>query len=991
MKRLFLFFSMVFAAVANCAQLDIAVKGKAPDYTIVIAKDAHAAYKSAAKEFGDFVEQITGGRLPQADDSGSLPAKAVLIGPSKFSQQLLGEKYAFDKMDEDSFLLKAVGPHVVVLGKKRGGQYGVYELLERFGGCRWYASWHSVIPKADKFSVPSDLDDFQKPAFIMREPFWYDMFRTMQALRNKCNGNRMELKEEHGGKIRFGGGQFVHTFGRLVPLAKYWDTHPEYYSEINGKRIKDRTQLCLSNPDVLQIVTATVKDWIRKTPDATIFSVSQNDWYNACQCANCKAIKEQYGTESGVMVWFVNQVAEAVEKEFPNVLIETLAYQYTREPPKNIVPRRNVLPRLCTIELDFAHDIYNSNCDENVKFRKDLETWSAISKQLYIWDYVTDFTHYLAPYPNFYSLQGNAKAFRDNHVIGVMSEGAFHADHADFAELKGWILAKLLWNPDLDVMALLDDFMNGYYGKGAPYVRQYFDELHDRVKDPNFKLATFTDVNNGYLTDEFLIHAQDLWEKAIAAVKDDPIYLYNVKKGAMTVYYTQLARLNRITPSYEWTDTAIKFDTNSQRVGNLAVKFLDCAEPVGGRIVYLASGQGMNSEFFQYCRRFIADKPVFSVKSNGMKLTMAPGLGGTAGILADAKGHNYLSGRNGGMVFAECPANSVAMSQCSLLQKTENGFVFEEAFGKDGKMTGRLTLADGSLRGDYEVRGGKTSITEPRRFSVSLNLGNDANLCWRVVNAKWTECVVPTKDLAGFFTIDIQDPSKGIEIASPKTGRGVRLSFANDVPKFLSLVVYPEAGDAMVSTLSSSEIPAGDSRTTSVVLMPLEKVAGLPATKPFVKSDKVRLLFEENDVKIAKNTWGGYVADAKAGDGRAAMLYNTHYQWCVRVNPDFSKLTPGVEYAIRFRIRVDRKPDMKGEAFWAGLYSKTRKKDIGMIAPKVTAMDGEYHWYTTAKWIPDLKEDVIVWAGPGRFTDGKTSINGVYIDRVEFVPADEIE
>ena len=134
MKRFFLSLALAVTAVAECAALDIAIKGKKPEYTIVIAKDAHPAFKSAAKEFADFVEQITGVRLPQADDSAPLPAKAVLIGPTKYSKQVLGDRYVLDNMDEDSFLLKAVGNHLVVLGKKRGGQYGVYELLERFGG-----------------------------------------------------------------------------------------------------------------------------------------------------------------------------------------------------------------------------------------------------------------------------------------------------------------------------------------------------------------------------------------------------------------------------------------------------------------------------------------------------------------------------------------------------------------------------------------------------------------------------------------------------------------------------------------------------------------------------------------------------------------------------------------------------------------------------------------------------------------------------------------
>ena len=60
MKRFLLSLAVAVATVAECAALDIAVKGKAPEYTIVIAKDAHPTYQSAAKEFADFVEQITG-------------------------------------------------------------------------------------------------------------------------------------------------------------------------------------------------------------------------------------------------------------------------------------------------------------------------------------------------------------------------------------------------------------------------------------------------------------------------------------------------------------------------------------------------------------------------------------------------------------------------------------------------------------------------------------------------------------------------------------------------------------------------------------------------------------------------------------------------------------------------------------------------------------------------------------------------------------------
>ncbi|MBQ7650520.1 MAG: DUF4838 domain-containing protein [Victivallales bacterium] len=975
--------------MSECYALDIAVRGSEPKYTVVVAKDAHPAYKSAAKEFCDFVEQMTSVRLPVVDDAGVLPSAAVLIGPNRHSQSLLKEKYALDGMDEDSFLLKAVGPHVVVLGKRRGGQYGVYELLERFGGCRWYASWHSVIPKAERFAVPSDLDDFQKPAFMMREPFWFDMFRTMQAVRNKCNGNAMKLTEANGGKVNFGGAYFVHTFGILVPVKKYWDNHPEYFSEIDGKRLKDRTQLCLSNPDVLKIVTNGVLGWIKSNPTATIFSVSQNDFYNPCQCAGCKALKGKYGTESGVMIWFVNQVAEAVEKEYPNVLIETLAYQYTREPPKNIKPRHNVLPRLCTIELDFAHSITESNCPQNIRFREEIGAWAAISKQLFVWDYVTDFRHYLAPFPNFYALQGNVQFFRDNHVIGVMEQGAYQGDHADFAELKGWILAKLLWNPDADVMVLLDDFTKGYYGAGAPYVRQYFDELHERVKDPNLKLSIGERIERAsYLDDQFLIHAQELWEKAVDAVKDDPACLYNVRKGAMTVYYAQLVRLPKITPGFDWDEDGMHFDEATRRIGDLAAKFLTSSEPVDGRNIRFAEGEGNRGKLFiEYCKSFQPDAPLFFKKSSGATIAISPKLGGAVGVFKQSDGHNWLSCRLNGVAFEALPANDGAVSECKITEELPNGFVYSMPLGKKGRLAGRIETEGTALKCEYTASAAQEKVAEGRRLTVGLRLGNQANVCWRTVGCEWTECLTPDRELAGYFCIGASNADfRAFEVASPATGRAVRIEFSKKLPESVSMVVHPEMGDVQLCAVRSNEISADGSEEFTVVVTPLGKTSGLPPSKTRSRSDKARVLMEDCNLSIEKRgKWGDNAVDPKAGDGRAMKLYNTHYEWCLNANIDFFELTPGIEYAVRFRVRVDKKRP-HGMAFWAGVYSHSLRKDRGSIKPQLEKLDGEYHWFTVAKLVPDPLKSQIIWMGPGG-----PAVNGVYVDRMEMVPTSENE
>ena len=474
------------AASSRAQELTLAARGQPAGCNIVRAAAASPSQIYAAEELQRFAEQMTGVKLPITTDEGPLTARAVLIGDTRFTAELLGGRFDMKALGEDGFRLVRRGERLLVLGGGvRGALYGVYELLERFGGCRWYSSWHSVIPHRDTFSVPG-LDETQKPAFALREPFWFDMFDGDLAARNKVNGNTMRLEARHGGhSYRFGGELgSCHTFDLLCSPEVYFATHPEYFSEVNGKRLKNHTQLCLSNPDVLRIVTSNVLERIRKDPGASFYGVSQNDWYNYCTCPACKTIDDAEESHAGSMIAFVNKIAEVVEKEFPEVTIETLAYQYTRKPPKSIRPRANVMPCLCTIECDFSFPITGSAFKENRAFMEDIRGWGAICKRLYLWDYTTNFRDYASPFPNVLALQGNVKFFHTNRVEYVFEQGAYQGRHGDFAELKAWLLAKWLWNPELAQEPLLQDFFKGYYGAAAPYVRTYFDALHSYYRDP---------------------------------------------------------------------------------------------------------------------------------------------------------------------------------------------------------------------------------------------------------------------------------------------------------------------------------------------------------------------------------------------------------------------------------------------------------------------------------------------------------------------------
>lgn len=349
-------------------------------------------------------------------------------------------------------------------------------------------------------------------------------------MRNSANGDSRLIPTELGGCVTYKG--FVHTFYALVPPDKYFATHPEWYSLINGKRSHDSAQLCLTNPELRDFVVGQVKEWLREAPNASIVSVSQNDVNGGeCQCPNCKAVDDAEGSPSGNVIAFVNYIAERIEPEFPNVAVDTLAYQYTRKPPKTIRPRPNVIVRLCSIECNFRAPLDDPS---NTAFLADLEVWSKICHRLYVWDYVTDFSNYLLPHPNWFTLGPNARLFAKYGVKGVYEEGAWQGYGAEMGELRAWLLAQLLWDPQQDDRALIREFLEGYYGKAAAKpIRRYLDLMFDTSK--GFYLTCFTPSQAPFLKFKVLANAEWLWQAAEKMAANDPEKLVRVRVGHLPV------------------------------------------------------------------------------------------------------------------------------------------------------------------------------------------------------------------------------------------------------------------------------------------------------------------------------------------------------------------------------------------------------------------------------------------------------------------------
>lgn len=509
-------------------------------YKIILSPSASASEKWAASELQHWLHEISGELLPVENNYNAYPGPKIVIGYHDIIKTKTGTDAPADK--DESFQYFSRDKDIFIYGgKQRGTMYAVFSFLENEFGCRWYTPRVTVIPKKEKL-VFGNYNYKSAPGIQVRNDFYFEAFDPTWAARNKMNG-RMSYVEQPGGVEGFWA---VHTFYPLLPPAEFFSKHPEYFSLINGKRTfevfknnhKELAQLCLSNKAVLRIITERIKQRIKESPEYMIYDVSQNDYYNACECDKCQAIVKKEDSESGLMIWFVNQVAAAVEKEFPDKYIGTLAYQYTRKPPKNIKPRKNVVVRLCPIEACVAHDL--KSCERNKSFLDDMQKWAAISPQLYIWDYVVNFGHYVMPYPNFAVLQSNIKTFKENKSIGIMEQAAYQSRGGEFSELKAYLISKLLWNPGINTNEVIDDFMYGYYGRSGRYIKQYFD-LAQSFITPEQHIKIGLSPNDKMFTDEFVETSLALFSQA-EKVADNPTIKARVVLSALPVLYLKCRR-----------------------------------------------------------------------------------------------------------------------------------------------------------------------------------------------------------------------------------------------------------------------------------------------------------------------------------------------------------------------------------------------------------------------------------------------------------------
>ncbi len=521
--------------IMNCqASLTITINNQS-DYVIFIPEKPTEVEHFAAKELQQTIEQMTGVKLAIKNHNQNSTAPAFFLGNIVGLSTKIKSWHPAE-FEPEEYLLKTDGRNIhIVSHEPRGLLYGLYALLKDKWGCRWYTRDVNKIPVNKNLALP-ELNETGKPAFESREVYFIEASDPHWCIRNRLNRSMKGIPESLGGE--YGIYPFVHTYYQLVPPKKYFEEHPEYYSLIDGKRKGEEAQLCLTNPAVLAIATQQVFKWIEEHPQARIITVDQNDGGGWCQCEKCMAINDAEGSQSGTILNFANSIADAVAQKHPHISIQTLAYYYSEKPPKTIRPHKNVIIRLCRYsEYCDAHPI--EGCKVNKPFIDQLQSWSKIAPRIMVWDYLVDFRHFFMPFPNFDGIKKDLKFYHNNGVTGLFEQGNYPMQGGELSQLRAWILAQLLWNPNQNADDLIDEFIDNVYGAAAPYIKEYLELIHTKVREGNIHFNMYAAPTVGHLTPAIIKQAEQIFAKAEAAA-DNPAVLKRVETAHIPVLYTRL-------------------------------------------------------------------------------------------------------------------------------------------------------------------------------------------------------------------------------------------------------------------------------------------------------------------------------------------------------------------------------------------------------------------------------------------------------------------
>ncbi len=493
---LLLLWVVSLALISNCPGSEIGVQKKdpypparAPFLTLVQDGRARAAIVAPSKptaieahsieELIQYVRKMTGVEL-EVDAQARENLLPIVFGSA--AKKDLGH-IEWNRLGDDGFVLKSGAGGVYVAGARDlGTLYGVYHLLEKHLGVRWFMPGEvgEVVPRSDTLTIGT-FEETEIPSFRVR---WIESGDW--ALRQKMNVGVQVGNRPVGINWRWG----FHTHFKLIPPEKYFDQHPDWFALAGRKRRRPTPgrqgqQLCTSNAELIEEMAQRIIKMFDKDPSLDILALAPQDGGGFCQCKDCVALDEKRPPEeewharySRRLAIFNNEVAKRVARKHPDKLLKVGAYaMYLRVPlDPDYRPEPNLAVQVCHTYSCNSHPIASETCRGNTKyFRKELEHWAKISDHLFIYEYYNKGVWGGLPYYQVHLIREDMPYFRSLGVESFYTQAA--GARWPVCGLNHYVAAKLAWDVDLDVDKLLEDFYDKFYAEAADPMRDYWQTL----------------------------------------------------------------------------------------------------------------------------------------------------------------------------------------------------------------------------------------------------------------------------------------------------------------------------------------------------------------------------------------------------------------------------------------------------------------------------------------------------------------------------------
>ena len=526
------------------------------DAAIVIPKNASLQERKAAEELSNYLGRIIN-RTFSVSVEGEIMSShihIIYIGATEFAAR---QGVGTDAMNEEQWLIRTIGGNLVLAGGgMRGTLFAAWHFLEDICGVRWWTPYEESVPSAPELAIES-LDMQGKPAFKLRLFSTHGRMITSEgreslwAPRNRVNSElHWTIPVEFGGSVDYGTPGFVHTEAAyLGEMKKRGILKPEWCALKDGRRGGANNylnQLCLSNMEMRKAFLEILKDNIandrkRLKVPPTIYNISLNDTSTKCECPECAEKVRKYGYDTGLLLEFVNQMADGIAETFPDVKISTLAYMNTEPVPFGIYPARNVIITLCDTQSNYIKPI-----PEDDRFGKLLANWRFCANDIFVWDYHCNFADRCIPMPFESTVQTDWQLFHKNSVKGIFTE--YYPFLEDLWYLRIFLMAKLGENPFANQQKIISDFTEGYYGKAGRHVREYIRIVNEAAKaDDVSRVSTQSPMETcKFITPELAVNMQKIYDCAEEAVKDDDIIVRRLRLARLAADKTAFILYDRI-------------------------------------------------------------------------------------------------------------------------------------------------------------------------------------------------------------------------------------------------------------------------------------------------------------------------------------------------------------------------------------------------------------------------------------------------------------